>query len=555
MIIYNNNNCAIYVNIEHVKKNETPPNPPSTPEVFEQQNTTRQTLYVNQCGYDSDKSKRFTATNIRSGTEFNLKKKDTDEIVYTGSINNQIGDFSDFTNNTDEEFYIECNTKKSYSFKIKDNYIQNLSFPLALKFMEMSRQDTFDVGGSTGYAWRDGHQFSFELNSLVMMYMSNPSYFENLPRDVYKVNECEYTELQVQNEPNIIWLIKFGVMRYYKWATENDVQLHAMIKGQLAYFLYLYPHITDYVTQEFYEQIRDFTIQQWTVATCNKEWYNETPQHNLLDTESTIGTTKGANPPGYSIVPNLLMYEVCKRDGLDYNAYLTSAYNTCKWIVDEVDFNIPLNTKGQRMNEYITITSLAYFYEMYPTLCPDGLYNKLYNLSQLYISRSNNMWDFRQYQTEGDLSGANSTIWTNDATVGTGICNEPGNIAGFPAVAYSLIRVIEDADICKRLKELAVSHIDNMFGRNPTGRHFCYAAVDEFDGADFSWIERYQGGYGNLGYCIGVLDGSPKEANYPYDPYGDTGYTEGWVAFNTAWNTSLAYLEGEKHIGIDIFAK
>ena len=67
------------------------------------------------------------------------------------------------------------------------------------------------------------------------------------------------------------------------------------------------------------------------------------------------------------------------------------------------------------------------------------------------------------------------------------------------------------------------------------------------DGAIAGWVERYQGGLGNLGYVVGVLDGSPKEASYPYNKDGNTGYTEGWVAFNTAWNMSLAYLCAENN--------
>ncbi|MFJ7494298.1 hypothetical protein ACIQZB_24325 [Streptomyces sp. NPDC097727] len=40
----------------------------------------------------------------------------------------------------------------------------------------------------------------------------------------------------------------------------------------------------------------------------------------------------------------------------------------------------------------------------------------------------------------------------------------------------------------------------------------------------------------------GVLDGSPKNGLYPFNPeMGDIGHTEGWVAFNTAWNESLAW--------------
>ena len=76
--------------------------------------------------------------------------------------------------------------------------------------------------------------------------------------------------------------------------------------------------------------------------------------HNLFITESVVGTVKGACPPGYSIVPNLLMYEVLKRDGLDgYQDYFDAAYNSCKWVVESVDLDDPASTKGQRMNEYI----------------------------------------------------------------------------------------------------------------------------------------------------------------------------------------------------------
>lgn len=512
--------------------------------------------FINQCGYDVDKSKRATFTNGVRGLKFYIKRVSDDLVVYEGTIYNQIADFTRF--NETGEYYLECLGVKSYSFKIENERLFNISIKPALKFMEMARQDAFDIGGNSGYAWRDSHQFSFELNSLVMLYLSNPIYFENLPRDIYKVNECEYPELRVQNEPNLIWLIKFGVLRYYKLATEQNVRLHAFIKGQLAYFLYLYPHISDYIEKEFYETIRDFTIQKWAESTCNKSWYEETTNHNLFATENKVGTVKGANPPGYSIVPNLMMYEVLKRDGIEgYQQYFDSAFNTCKWIVDSVDLDDPANTKGQRMNEYITSTSLTYFYEKYPNTCPIGLDKKIERLGDILISRSNNLWDYRQYRTKGDLSGATYTTWVNDYTGTGGLGNQPGNIAGMCGVLLSISRVITDVSKKERLKKLAISNLDHVYGRNPTGMHFCQTAVTEFDDANLGWGKRYQGGLGNLQYCVGVLDGSPKESSYPFDPSADLGYTEGWVSFNSAWNMSLAYLSGEnKNInGLDIFLK
>lgn len=524
----------------------------------ERENTNQQRTQgwrVNQCGYDVDKSKRATSVNAERNSVFRLIRADDDGTVYTGHVRNQVADFTDW--NKPGEYYLECCGITSYPFKIADERMFNVSAPLAVKFMEMSRQDAFDVGGNTGYAWRDSHQFSFELNALAMMYMSNPSYYEAMARDVYKVDECEYEELRTQTEPNIVWLMKFGAQRYWDWCVNDGVQLHALIKGQLPYFLYLYPHIHQHVSEEFYTKIRDMTVNQWGVGTCNKAWYDVSINHSLFETQSKIGTVKGACPPGYAIVPNLMMWEVAKRDSLENaKAYFDAAYNNLEWLVNAVDLSDPANTKGQRMSEYITFHALTYAYEMYPDLCPAGTYEKILNTAKLLISRSNNMWDYCQYKTDGDLSGADSTRWVNMETSG-GLCNQPGNVAGFMAIAYSLARVIKDKDICKKLRQLAVSHLDHVYGRNPHGRHFCYTATQEFDGAKLGWTERYQGGFGNLTYCVGVLDGSPKEESYPYDPDASTGYTEGWVAFNSAWNMSLAYLCGENAKitdGIGIFA-
>lgn len=505
--------------------------------------------YINQCGYDIDKSKRATFTNGERGTLFYVKDAVTNEIVFKNVIYNQIADFTKFS--TPGEYYLECEGIVSYNFKIEENRIRNVSIPPALKFMAQSRGDSgIDSHNSTGIGWRDSHQFSFELNSLVMLYMADPEYFENYPKDIYSVDKCQYSELQTQNEPDIVWLIKWGATRYYDWGVNKGITLHAQIKGQLAYFLYLYPRIQKYITEEFYTKVRNYTISVWDTATCNKSWYDETTNHDLFQTESVIGTVKGANPAGFSIVPNLMMYEVLKRDGLDgYQRHFDAAYNTCQWIIDEVDLDDPSTTKGQRMNEYITVTSLCYFQEIYPDACPPLLLNKLKRLADIFISRSNNLWDFRQYRTKGDLSKATSTRWTNDYTGTGGLANQPGNTAGFASCCYALARVLTDEDKNRRLKQLAISHLDNVFGRNPMGKHMCYKATTDFEDAKSGW-PTHLNGVGNLEWCEGALDGSPKEDSYPYNPDADPGYSESWVAFNTAWNMSLAYLIAETGIGI-----
>lgn len=509
--------------------------------------------FINQIGYDTVCPKRATYMGVE--TAFTLNDSETNAVVYSGVIVNNIADFSQVI--SAGEYYLQTDSCSSYDFKVAENRIWNVSAKVALDFMAQSRQDAFDVGGNTGYGWRDGHQFSFELNSLAMLYMSNPQYFESLPYGIYRVSDCEYSELRLQTCPDIIWLMLFGIKRYYDWNTNKGIKLHALIKGQVAYFLYLYPHISNYVSNAWYQTIRDWIIGEWGVETSNKYWYevNGGINNSLFATQAKIGTIKGMLPPGYAIVPNLMMYEVATRDNLvNASDFLNSAQNNIAWLVNNVDLTDPANTKGQRMSEHITFHALTFAYEQYPLLCPAGTYEKIIEIANLFITRANNYWDYVQYQTAGESADVNETIWVNPESYSSGLSNQPGNVAGFMAVALSLARVITDTSIKNRLKELAVSHIDHCFGRNPLGRCFDYKATEDFDGAKLGWVERYVGGYGHLDNVVGVLDGSPKNTNYPFSPNGNTGYTEGWVAFNSAWNMALAYLSGETAPGgIGIF--
>ena len=212
------------------------------------QDTKTKAIYINQTGYDIDKSKRATITNVIENTPFYVKNS-VDETVYVGILQNQIADFSDIK--TEGTYHIECDGLTSYDFKIAKDRLISVGLKPALLFMEQSRQEQYCLGGNTGYGWRDSHQFSFELNSLVMQYMSNPSYYNSLEKNVYKASECDFEELHTQTEPNLVWLIKYGALRYYDMATNQSVKLHALIKGQLAWFLYGYQYYKEFVSDEF----------------------------------------------------------------------------------------------------------------------------------------------------------------------------------------------------------------------------------------------------------------------------------------------------------------
>ena len=306
----------------------------------------------------------------------------------------------------------------------------------------------------------------------------------------------------------------------------------------------------------WYATIRDWCISIWSVATCNKSWYDVSINHSLFETQSAIGGVKGACPPGYAIVPNLMMYEVCTRDNLaSANDFMTAAENNIAWLVNSVDLTDPANTKGQRMSEYIAFHALTYAYEMYPSHCPASTYQKIADIADLLITRTDNLWDYTQYQTEGEASGITETVWNNTASQTSGLANNPGYV-GMMGVYFALARVITGTTVKARLKKLAISHMDHGFGRNPLNRCFGYYATRDFNGAKQGWVSQL-GGAGDLNWVTAVLDGSPKEGSFPYNPSASTGYTEGWVAFNSAWNMALAYLNGENPSitdGIGIFS-
>lgn len=208
-------------------------------------------IFVNQIGYDNGTSMRATIPNA-DGKEFRVVNRATGEAAYTGTVVGGIADFTGLTADTDTTFYITCADKQqSYDFEIGTNLIQRRSMKQALAFMVQTRSDA-NVKGDNSIAWRDSHQFSFELNGLVLQYMANPSVYDNMPQTIFaegtyvgtnKLTGTEYEDLKTQNEPDIIWLIKFAARRYYDWGCTQGKKLHMLTKEQLAYYLYLAPEL------------------------------------------------------------------------------------------------------------------------------------------------------------------------------------------------------------------------------------------------------------------------------------------------------------------------
>ncbi|MEK6481504.1 discoidin domain-containing protein [Catalinimonas sp. 4WD22] len=512
-----------------------------------------QPVFVNQVGYDQAKTKRFTAPLAKEGTSFSIVKEGEEQASFEGTIQSHIGDFSEFKPDAWGSYQVivqgEAHSGRSVPFWIADGLIEQVSYQPAINFMVDVRCWFGDSQNYTptdesadcpnlGVAWRDSHQFSFEIPSLLNLYFANPSAFSTERMPVQGMYLGVREELP-ENTPEIIRLIYWAVDIYLR----GEVN-HTLLKEQLAYFLYAYPYLDEYIPQTVYEEARDYLFPIWGDEAINRwQWHDIEHNGNLFQVYDFIGTGKGQFPPGHSIVPNLMMYEVAKREGReDADQYFEAAYAQTEWLLENLDWQDPRTTKGQRQGEHATLTALAYFLENYPKQAPKGISDKMESWADEMIRRSDNMWDYRRYSDDKWIIPSISPEPDPRFDIKTGF-NEVGNIAGFPAPALAVAAHLESAQKQARLEEMAIAYVDHIFGRNPTGRHFGFDAVTDFDGVEMGWYKEWQGGAGILQTARGVLDGNPKETTYPYDPYaGDPGHTEGWVTFNTAWNTGLAYL-------------
>ncbi|MGE9268192.1 MAG: discoidin domain-containing protein, partial [Verrucomicrobiales bacterium] len=497
-------------------------------------------IYLNQSGFNLAAPKRFTAPTLPDGTPFAILPAEGEEPVHEGVLENHIGDFSSFQPDTRREWVVHAGEHRSFPFTIAPWLLEQNTYQGALDFMIDSRHyvgtHTKTCVGSFG--WRDDHYFGWELSTLVPQLLSNPTGWTSLKQQItyQKPDERQLwgaLEPYPADAPDIVKLIHWGA----------DVALtqkltHQMLKSELAYFLYAWPVLSQWLPEQNYQAVSDYVFANWERSDTTREIrYDLTPPdgHNLLETKTIIGGTKGGYPPGFSLEPNLLLHQVALREKrADAPKYLDAARRQLAWMVAELDWEDPLTTKGQRMSEHRTIPGMVLFHQLHPELVPEGFAEKITAWVGVAIRRSENLWDFRKLTDEGDWvpSGERATMW-----------NEPGNLLGFPACAIPAKSLVSDPELRQRLDELIWANLDNAWGRNPTGRHFSFDATREFPGTELGWFSFHKGGIGQLEDARFVFDGSPKKQHYPYHPeVGNVGWSEGWIQHNTAFNLSLAHL-------------
>lgn len=529
------------------------------PEVFEAK---QHWICVNQLGYNLNQPKGFTVPTAKSNLHFVIVEMGSGDVVYEGHLENKKGDFTNFNpaNSEGKVYAIQLEgdgfpMATSYPFWIgeqliqKNSYRANSDFFIDVRSMVGTHRSAY--GGS---AWRDGAYYTYEVPSMALIYASIPEVFQYMevtlnweeekafvlsdsytkqdkkqPNDKYATQTVKaiYGEMPSPSAdaPDIVKCIYFGTA----WNLIQPIQadpsgdslkwrMHDQTVEQFAYFLQAYPKMKQYISEDFYQQVLDST----------QVWWKDV---GLFDVITKVGSGKGRHCVGHSIMPNLFMYEVAKRENLNSaKQYLKAAKQQTEWIIKNVDWNDPLYTKGQRISEHKLITGLSLFYKNYPNDAPKGLKQKLDEWTDRVIELSDNMWDFRRFDLNEN--------WTLPSY------NEAGNVIAFPACALSVALCLEDGAKKDRLVEIAYAHIDNAYGRNPANAHCANHPNYGFKGVERGWPygDKRRNICARLETVRGSLSSLPGTEMYPFNPNGKPRWGEGWTVYNANWNLSIMYL-------------
>ena len=531
-------------------------------------------IFLNQSGFNTGWSKRFTAPLSPDDTPYFITSQNDKQELFSGTIQNHIGDFSSFSPaDPDMQYVVRMDAGNSLKEFVSDPFfvapylMERVTLEPMLRFFVDDRSVTGSwFGGLCAAPWRDSPFYAYSTPSLIHLYLSNPSFFKqqrvemNWERDISRALDGDmkfimnnknwglaYDPIELvhrirkeidppvgENVPDIIQLIHWGMSWWILQPASKDhsvseYKIHGETVANFAYFLYAYPYMNEYFTHKFYNDIKQFAFSKWR-------------ESGLFEIDTVIGSFKGTNAPGWTILPNLMMYEVAQKEGRPDSAeFIEAARAQAQWMMDELDFTNPFVTKGQRMSEHKTMTGLIYLARHYPDYAPKGLQDKLNEWINAVINRSSNLWDFRKFD-----DGENWSLPKKlpGHTGGGTTWNEPGNLAGLPSsiwkVASTLNNTEENKNKKNRLNQIAVAQWDVLFGRNPLGAHSAWRGPLDFLGVERGWPIKYKPTCAFIETTRGGFCSSPGTEQFPFNPNGEFRHSEGWTAFNAAFNVALA---------------
>ncbi len=537
-----------------------------------------QPIAVNQIGFETARSKRFTAPKTSDGTPFAIRAASGGEPLFRGQILGGIGDFSSFKpQDSTEHFVIElagasATAAKSDPFLIRSDLYREQFWQPAVDFLNDTRSAVGTHASAYGGSpWRDGTYYDAVIPSLVLLYLADPELVESMPRQIdwaadktrvtapgFKFDDKDpgakgfmnsvraYYDLEAPaaDAPDVVKLIHWGAGFYLVNPLTQDPsgdpdkwRVHPQTVEQVAFVVWAWPVLKKWLPESFYQRCRDFCFGNWKPSLEISPWWypktyltpNDLKEGNPMG--GLLHPYKGRHAPGHSIVPNLLMHEVAKREGRDdAGLYLWAATKQAEWCIKNLDWNDPRTTKGQRMSEHRTIPNLVWLLQKYPEQAPPGLKEKINAWVDVALSRSENLWDYRRFDLQANWSIPK--------------LNDVGNLLSFPAIATAASWVVDDPLKKARLEQISTAAIDHVFGRNPRLAAAPAKPAMGFPEIERGWPKHHKENIcARLELCRGSISAAPGSEMFPFNPEGAYRHAEGWVNYGASWCISLAYIK------------
>ncbi len=490
----------------------------SVPVILALVSTSFSDVLVNQCGYDIEESKRFTVPGATETTEFKIRRSSDDQVVYTGSFSNGKGDFSDFKPESAEEYYIEVSDYgQSYPFYVTPYFFHTTTARRSYQFFMDAR---LGVEGYTttkdGGPSRDAGAYNRETLFEALLYASNPSLFDQWDHEP----NPDHSEFNENGIPDLIDILLWHADFCYKfrespppgqskWDYEHAVE--QLVAACAAYHWFLKDK--GWMDEETYRKYLDWVLLKWS------EYKFDVPD------VSFDGMWR--KPPGYRIMPNVLMREIADYES-DMNGapYIDNAKIMLEELLDNIN-NVD-DTVCVYCNMDIPFMSILYTYLAFPDHMPDNTLTRIGEYAARESSLADNMWDWRK-RGEG--------TWV--------VRSHTGDIAAYPTCLTTADKILGNSN----LRPLSFSNIDMICGRNSCGLHFSHRATEsgaDLLGADTDWPCTY-GGSGQLKNTRGCMNGAPWNDAFPYSPevcpdYNGWRKCEGWAVYQRGLLSTLGVL-------------
>lgn len=553
--------------------------------------------FVNQAGYNLGEAKRFTVPGAPDGTRFEIREVGGKKTVYSGTVKNFVGVFTDFNpaGSTKEYVISVPGHGESVPFWVADHLMEKLSSRLAYQFFidvrggYTSNLSPANVTG--GGPSRDGGGQGLEATFEGLFYASNPALFDRWQRELRyygspgkmypiippKDNEPdsdlgEYNEKKfaaLRQRPDLLklllWHAEFAYNNrayngpagggYEDWLSYNKIRTFGyqgqprqefdyqnMLDQLAATCAFYHAFLKPYLKEADYRKYRQVCLENWEKYDRHKEVRHWVESKKWID-EGFKEFNEQGSAFGQGLLRNLLMYEAEKHEPNGQSArFLKYAQDCANDIIQNWNFDNEWHTWAMRNAEHITPQALALFLMLEPDKCPTGAKEKLAAWRDYVVKRTDNLW---QYRTHSD------TEWAHRKS------KEVGTLAGLGGAMFAVAHVLNDPT----LRAIGWSQVNNVFGLNPAGAHLGTKSdvrlrLDGYwAGVERGWPFAYIHGTGELGYCRGAMDGSPTNHAFPFRPdsaaLGDSPGlygTEGWGISNRGWMATLTFSTAGSHL-------